>query len=197
MQGSLPIAYQDEHLLVVDKPAGVLSVAGRGLWHQDHVATRLGFPVWPAHRLDLETSGLLLLGRSPEVGAQLQSQFARRQVEKVYQAVLESPPPAAEGWISLALAADPERPGQYRPHREGKSALTHYRQLQGNRLELRPQTGRSHQLRVHCRYGCASPILGDPLYGRPASRLHLHAERLTFTHPISAQRLEVVSDCPF
>jgi tRNA pseudouridine32 synthase/23S rRNA pseudouridine746 synthase len=198
----LRILYQDEDLMVVDKPAGVLSVAGRASWNQDCLLARLQDldpNVRPVHRLDLETSGVLLLARNRATQAHLQRQFEARTVKKTYLARLQQCPDQDQGRIDLALAADPERSGCYLPDPHGKPALTHYRVIERAtaRLELSPHSGRSHQLRVHMRWGLNAPILGDRLYGQPGDRLMLHARRLEFVHPQSQESVAVESDPPF
>ena len=186
----LEILYQDDQLLAVHKPPGVLCQPGRQNWNQDSLWGRLlpRFPeLLPVHRLDLETSGVLLWARNPRSQRHLQAQFAERALEKTYEALLCRAPARREGRIELALAADPERPGCYRPDPDGKACLTDFRQLDGCRTELRPHTGRSHQLRVHAAYGLHSPIAGDSLYGGGPGPLRLHARRLQFTHPGGGQ----------
>lgn len=186
----LEILHQDDHLLAVHKPPGVLCQPGRQDWNQDSLWGRLlpHFPeLLPVHRLDLETSGVLLWARNPLSQRHLQAQFAERSLQKTYEALLSRAPARPEGRIDLALAPDPERPGCYRPDPHGKDCLTHFRQLDGCRVEFRPHTGRSHQLRVHAAYGLHSPIVGDGLYGGGPGPLRLHARRLQFTHPLGGQ----------
>ena len=195
----LEILHQDEHLLAVHKPPGVLCLPGRQDWNQDSLWGRLlpHFPeLLPVHRLDLETSGVLLWARNPHSQRHLQAQFAERCLEKTYEALLSHPPDRPQGRIELALAADPERPGCYRPDPDGKACLTDFRQLEDCRIEFRPHTGRSHQLRVHAAYGLRSPIAGDSLYGGGPGPLRLHASRLQFTHPLGGQ-LVVEASPPF
>jgi len=176
----LRILAENERWLAVDKPPGVLSVPGRESWNRDSVLTRLKarYPeLLVVHRLDLETSGVLLFARTAQAQRDLQRLFEERQVEKVYEAVLEGVP-AEAGTVTLRLGPDPARPGRYRVDPEGKEAITDYRRLEGPRVELRPRTGRSHQLRVHTSAGLGLPIVGDPLYGQPGPRLLLHCRRL-------------------
>ncbi|MCA9545694.1 MAG: RluA family pseudouridine synthase, partial [Myxococcales bacterium] len=154
------------------------------------------------HRLDLDTSGLLVVGRSPAVHAALQGLFAARRVQKRYLAVVEGHL-TGSGVIELALRGDPlDRPRQVvdaagKPARTGWHALA---QAGGaTRLALTPHTGRTHQLRVHCAHphGLNAPIRGDRLYGTPADRLHLHAESLAFEHPVTGAPLSVSAPAPF
>ncbi len=176
----LRILHENERWLAVDKPPGVLSGPGREGWNQDSVLTRLAarYPeLRPVHRLDLETSGVLLFARTAQAQRELQQLFEERKVEKVYEAVLEGIPPE-EGTLSLPLGPDPDRPGRYRVDPEGKEAITDYRRIEGCRVELRPHTGRSHQLRIHMASGLGLPIVGDALYGTPGPRLLLQCRRL-------------------
>lgn len=208
--GPLPILYEDSHVIAVNKPAGLLSVPGRGPLLRDSVSSRLraaypeGSGPLLVHRLDLATSGVLLAARSPEAHAALQRQFAERIVDKRYIAWVDGELAAASGRIDLALRLDPEdRPRQVHDPRHGKPAVTHWRTLAVSnartRVELRPLTGRTHQLRVHASHpaGLDAPIVGDPLYGRPGPRLMLHAEGLRLRHPITGDELELSCPAPF
>lgn len=200
------LVYQDASLLVADKPAGLLSVPGRGADKQDCLSARVQ-AVFPdgliVHRLDMATSGLLMFARGAEMQRQLSELFSQRRVEKRYLAVVSGHPPA-EGEIALPLIADwPNRPLQKVDFQVGKPSLTRYRLLQydpetdTSRLELEPVTGRSHQLRVHLS-AIGHPILGDLFYGgATADRLHLHAHRLSFMHPVSGACLNLSSPPPF
>ena len=258
--GSLEILYSDEHILAVNKPAGVLSVPGKdsaALYPVsectctrssgvpvpgDRVTTQdslsqgidvfklLSFSecsaeekLYVVHRLDMHTSGVLLLARSEEVYKELQRQFAAREVEKVYYAVLEgevteSGCGSAISWdagagsgsvvgrggiISLPLLPDyNNRPAQIVDLEQGKEAVTRFRilKIENGRtyVEFRPVTGRTHQLRVHSahRYGLNAPIVGDLLYGTPAERLMLHAYSVKFRHPVLGTPVEIVSPVP-
>lgn len=188
--------YEDDCLLVVNKPAGLKSEA---------LAENLSsHAFYPAHRLDQDTSGILVLARNMEVYKALQKQFVRRDVEKRYEAVIESLPvgkPAA-GVVSLPLLPNPfDRPRQMVNMEHGKAAITRYeikeQRANGTCLvDFFPATGRTHQLRVHAAHqdGLAAPIVGDRLYGTPAQRLMLHAAELTFTHPVSGEPMHFV--CP-
>jgi tRNA pseudouridine32 synthase/23S rRNA pseudouridine746 synthase len=207
------VLYADEVLLVLDKPAGLLSVPGKGEDKQDCLSSRLQLH-YPAarvvHRLDQATSGLLVMALGANAQRALNDAFASRQVHKRYVAVvdglLES---TAETWamIDLPILLDwPNRPRRI-IDAQGKPSCTRWRVLQHNptaqttRLELEPVTGRSHQLRVHLQ-ALQHPILGDALYGTPASqakatRLLLHASRLELNHPVSGQALVFTSEPPF
>lgn len=200
--GTLQILHQDAELLVVDKPAGVLSVPGRQGWNQDSVLTRLRerFPeLLPVHRLDMETSGVLVFARTSAAQVDLQAQFAAQTVRKCYQARLEGCPSPASGVIELALGRNPSRSGCYLPDPAGRAARTRYRLLDRERcrVEFWPETGRSHQIRVHAAHWLGCPIQGDRLYGTPAGRLLLHAWRLQLTHPITGVRLNFESSLQF
>ena len=212
-RGGMPrVCFRDRHLLVVDKPAGLLSVPGRGERHQDCLLHRVrechpGARV--VHRLDMDTSGLLVFALHPEAQSRLSRAFQTRQVAKHYLAVVAGRPPGVRGAIDLPLAADwPNRPRQVVDRARGRAALTRWELLgydpiaDRSRLLLRPVTGRSHQLRVHLQ-SLGHPILGDPLYADPAARhaaprLLLHARRLAFEHPLEPGRwLDVWSPEPF
>jgi len=208
----VPILYEDEWLIAVNKPAGLLSVPGRYRDRQDSVLSRLrhflpdGIALAAVHRLDQETSGILLLARDRQTHRQLGWQFQQRQVHKVYEAVLSGIVTADKGAIALPLWGDPEnRPYQQVDEARGKPSLTRFQVLarEGDytRVEFMPLTGRTHQLRVHAAdaRGLGIPILGDRLYGcsAGASRLHLHAKELSFQHPQSGQRLHIQANTPF
>lgn len=198
----LDILYEDDYLLVINKPEGMLSVPGKG--DADSVYQRLSI-LYPeatgpiiVHRLDMATSGLLLAAKTKEAHQNLQAQFKNRTIQKRYIALLEGEVPQDEGEIRLPLCPDPlDRPRQIVSEEFGKPALTHYRILERTSgktlIAFYPQTGRTHQLRVHAAHpqGLHCPILGDELYGRKAERLYLHAEYLAFTHPITSERIEI------
>ena len=207
----LDICHQDAALLVVAKPAGLLAVPGRGPEKQDCLATRVQarFPgALVVHRLDLGTSGLLVMALDPDVQRQLGRQFELRQVEKHYIAIVAGRLAEGERTIDLPLIADwPNRPRQMVDHTIGKPALTRLQALSYDaasdttRVLLLPETGRSHQLRVHLQ-AIGHPILGDELYAPPerhaqAPRLLLHAAFLAFTHPQTGERLAVSCPPPF
>lgn len=198
--GLRPI-FVDQHLLVVDKPAGLLSVPGRGEDKADCLLSRMqrDFPdALAVHRLDMATSGLLLLARGEEMHRQLSRLFRERLVDKRYIAVVAGCLPAECGEIDLPLICDwPNRPRQKVDFEIGKRSLTRFRLLDVDqerhlsRVELEPVTGRSHQLRVHLAE-LGHPILGDDLYGgvaqAMADRLLLHASELAFVHPASGKK---------
>jgi tRNA pseudouridine32 synthase/23S rRNA pseudouridine746 synthase len=150
-----------------------------------------------AHRLDMGTSGLMVAAKSRSVYVALQQQFADHTVEKRYMALLEGVPAQEKGTISIPLLSDPvNRPRQVVDYERGKEAITDYELVKGKgwpftRVWLYPHTGRTHQLRMHCALaeGLGCPIRGDELYGHPADRLYLHADRLVLTHPVSGERL--------
>ncbi|MBD2681093.1 MULTISPECIES: RluA family pseudouridine synthase [Nostoc] len=208
---SVPIIYEDEWLMAVDKPPGLLSVPGRYRDRQDSVFSRLcnmlpdGMTLASVHRLDQETSGILLLARDRQTHRQLSQQFQQRQVRKVYEALLAGFVEVEQGTIELPLWGDPEnRPYQQVDWQRGKPSLTQF-QVMGRegdytRVEFTPLTGRTHQLRVHAAdvRGLGVTILGDRLYGCRANvnRLHLHARELSFKHPqLGQMHLEV--ETPF
>jgi len=207
-----PILYQDEWLIAVNKPAGLLSVPGRYSDAFDSVLSRLrhllpdGMVLAAVHRLDWETSGILLLARDRQTYRQLSRQFQERQVHKVYEAVLSGSVTADQGAIELPLWGDPEnRPYQKVDQEQGLPSLTRFqvmaREGECTRVKFMPLTGRTHQLRVHAAdsRGLGVPILGDRLYGccAVASRLHLHARELRFEHPQSGQTLHLRVKTPF
>ena len=215
--GSLEILYSDEHILAVNKPAGVLSQdslsQGIDVFKLLSFSENLsGEKLYVVHRLDMHTSGVLLLARSEGVYKELQRQFAAREVDKVYYAVLQgevSPEGCGSavdwenGIISLPLLPDyNNRPAQMVDLERGKEAVTRFRilKIENGRtyVEFRPVSGRTHQLRVHSahRYGLNAPIVGDLLYGTPAERLMLHAYSVKFRHPVNGGLVEIVSPVP-
>ena len=200
------ILYADDHIVVVNKPSGLLSVPGRGPDKQECLALHLEH-LYPdikiVHRLDMDTSGLMVLARSAEVHKHLSRQFQDRQTQKTYHAICSGKPSLQSGYINLPMRCDWEkRPLQMIDFKQGKGAQTFWQILtQANDrflVELTPITGRSHQLRLHMK-SLGHPILGDNLYADPtslnqANRLMLHAKTLTFTHPINQQEMHF--DCP-
>ena len=200
----LDVVYRDRDLLVVNKPAGLLSVPGRGPERQDCLALRVRETCPDArivHRLDMETSGLMLFARTALAQRGLSRQFERREVRKEYVAVVQGRMPQVAGTVDLPLMRDwPNRPRQKVDHVQGKASLTHYRRLgecgdaPGTRLLLTPVTGRTHQLRIHLNY-IGYPIVGDRLYGdgKDAERLLLHASALSFSHPAEGRLLHLES----
>ena len=194
----LRVLYQDQDLLAVVKPSGVLTLPGRHSWNQDSLWRRLQreFPeVLSVHRLDLETSGICLWALNPATQRDLQRQFAERSVRKTYEALLNQVPESTRGCLDLPLAADPNRAGCYRVDPLGKASQTEFRQLDGVRYEFQPWTGRSHQIRVHAAQGLMAPIQGDRLYGDGQGPLRLHARSLHVLHRGQTLRLE--SATPF
>ena len=211
----------DASLLVFDKPAGLLCVPGRGPDKQDCLSARAAMQ-WPdakvVHRLDMATSGLVLMARGIEAQRALNLAFEKRRVGKRYTAVVcgelrndLSHPPPEDGWhtINLPLLLDwQNRPRSIVNPTEGKPSLTRWRVADPKphdppgttRLDLEPITGRSHQLRVHLQ-AIGHPIVGDPLYGtappEPTQRLLLHAEGIRFPHPATGETMAFVAPCPF
>jgi len=207
----LPILYQDKWLIAVEKPAGLLSVPGRYHDRQDSVQSRLRslFPnetLTAIHRLDQETSGILLLARDIQTYRHFSQQFQQRQVHKVYEAILGGKVMADAGVIELPLWGNPsDRPRQTVDWQQGKPSTTKFRVLAREdgttRVDFLPLTGRTHQLRVHAAdsSGLGTPILGDRLYGcrSNAQRLHLHAKEIIVQHPHTHQLLHLQSTTPF
>jgi tRNA pseudouridine32 synthase/23S rRNA pseudouridine746 synthase len=209
MDGLSALVHADEWLVVVDKPAGLLSVPGRGADKQDCASARVQRVYADAlvvHRLDMATSGLLLMARGPAMQRALSTAFAGREVRKRYVAVVHGLVGADEGTVDLPLIADwPNRPKQKVDLDRGKPSRTIYRVLSREggttRVELEPVTGRSHQLRVHM-MAIGHPLLGDKLYTPLAvqdlaPRLMLHATALEFAHPVSDAQLRFESAPPF
>jgi len=206
------IVYHDAAIVVVRKPGGMLSVPGRGPEKRDCVTSRLRglFPDMiqqPAvHRLDMATSGLMLLARTLEAHRRLSREFAGRRVEKVYIAVLEGEVAGESGRIDLAFRLDPDnRPYQVYDPVRGKAGVTLWRVLARDggrtRVEFIPRTGRTHQLRLHAAHelGLGCPIVGDSLYGkgRRGDPMLLHAAALGFIHPVSGRAMRFHSPPPF
>ncbi len=200
----LEIIYEDDVLLLVNKPAEFLSVPGKNI--SDSVQNRI-LELYPeailVHRLDQSTSGIILIAKNKNVHQQLQAQFIKRTVEKRYVALLDGIVKLKEGIIDLPIRVDLDnRPQQMVCYRYGKPSQTKYRVLTESngltKIHFYPITGRTHQLRMHAAHpsGLNAPIFGDDLYGKKEDRLHLHAEFLAFTHPISKERLsfEVKAD---
>jgi len=212
MDVDLPVLYVDPDFVVVDKPAGMLSVPGRGPDKQDCVESRVRqlFPDCPrqpaVHRLDMDTSGLLLLARTAPSHRLLSAQFAERRVVKKYIAVVEGLVEQEEGRIALAFRLDPDnRPRQVYDQERGKLGITLWRRCGSvggrTRIAFTPLTGRTHQLRLHAAHplGLNCPIVGDRLYGlrRAGERMLLHARGLEFFHPRSELPLSFSSPVPF
>lgn len=204
----LDILHHDHELLIVNKPAGLLSVPGRGEHLADCLLSRIqaAFPeALLVHRLDRDTSGVMVFALSPNAQRHLGLQFEKRHVKKVYVARVWGVPSEKSGTIDLPLCVDwPNRPRQKVDHENGRAALTEWKLLkaQGDtaRIRLMPQTGRSHQLRVHM-LEIGHPILGDPFYAegpaRDFPRMMLHAETLRLRHPDGGQGTQFRAKPPF
>ena len=204
----LEIMYEDEWLSVVNKPAGMLSVPGKSDIDSVYGRVRRMYPEATGpmivHRLDMATSGLILIAKTKEVHQNLQAQFKNRTVCKRYVAWLDGIVEKKEGHIELPLRPDPEdRPRQVVDAVHGKPAVTDYTVLHYDSgrtfISFIPKTGRTHQLRVHSAHplGLNAPIVGDELYGRKADRLYLHAEYLGFIHPVSGVYMEIEKESGF
>ncbi|MDU4436460.1 RNA pseudouridine synthase [Superficieibacter electus] len=213
----IEILYQDEHLLLINKPSGLLSLSGKNPWNIDSVHHRL-VQLFPdctlVHRLDFGTSGLMVIARNKGINASLCQQFSQRTVTKVYSALLCGHLENNEGIIDAAIAKDPAQfPLMTICSRQGKPARSRYRvverfyhaqtQLALTRVQLIPETGRTHQLRIHCQL-IGHPILGCDLYGgrlMPGTeltpRLMLHASELHFVHPVSETAIDAHNASPF
>lgn len=210
--GELKIVYRDPAFVVVEKPGGLLAVPGRGEDKQDCVVARLRglLPetiAQPAvHRLDMYTSGLMVLAVTAEAHRQLSRQFEERRVEKRYIALLDGLVAGEAGEIRLPFRLDPDnRPYQIHDPLRGKMGITRWRLLAvengRTRIEFTPLTGRTHQLRLHAahRLGLGVPIVGDRLYGhgREGERMLLHAAHLAFAHPSTGEPVSLDSPAPF
>lgn len=205
------LLFIDQHLLIFNKPSGLLSVPGRGPENQDCLSARVQaeFPeALVVHRLDMSTSGIIVMARGLDMQRAMNRLFESRQVDKAYEAVVNGCLRPEKGSVDFPLICDwPNRPRQMVDHTIGKPSLTHYEVLaydesnNVSRVRLIPHTGRSHQLRVHMQ-ALGHPILGDDLYATPealakADRLLLHACGLGFAHPASSEILDIVSPAPF
>lgn len=205
----LDILYQDDAVVVFNKPSGLLTVPGKAPEHKDSLEYRARL-VWPGvrvvHRLDMATSGVVVMALHADSQRELNRQFQQRETKKHYIAKVAGTVSADAGSIDLPLICDwPNRPKQKVCYQYGKASLTHYQVLQRNAdhstLKLIPVTGRSHQLRVHLQW-LGHPILGDKFYASEpaflaASRLLLHAERLEFRHPDTLVPIVCFTPCPF
>ncbi|MEE4277089.1 MAG: RluA family pseudouridine synthase [Halieaceae bacterium] len=202
------VIYEDPHLLLIDKPDLLLSVPGRHPLNRDCMISRLAErydEVLVVHRLDLDTSGIMLVARSKAAQAALSRLFQERRIHKLYRAWVAGRVSEDAGAIDLPIARDWENRPRQKICTSGKASLTHFRVLhreaQRSLLELRPVTGRSHQLRIHCRE-IGHPILGCDLYAPPAvlgaaARLMLHATRIAFRHPVTGREFVGHSPAPF
>lgn len=204
----LPILYEDSHIVVVNKPAGLLSVPGIHVSDSVYERIKMRYPQATGplivHRLDMSTSGIMILAKTKEAHKYLQMQFIKRRVEKTYLALLEGEINKKEGVIDLPLRVNlDDRPRQLVCETYGKSAKTIYKVLSitngTTRVKLIPITGRTHQLRVHTAHqnGLNAPIKGDDLYGNNLDRLYLHAFSLRFYHPITYKSMLLEAEADF
>ncbi|MBY5946249.1 RluA family pseudouridine synthase [Photobacterium rosenbergii] len=205
---SVEIIYQDEDMAVVNKPAEFLSVPGKTIEDSVYLRMKHQFPKATGplivHRLDMSTSGLMVIAISKRANKSLQKQFIQRTVQKRYTALIDGVLEQDTGYINLPMRGDlNDRPRQLVCYEHGKPAETKWEVISRNdkhtKVHLYPKTGRTHQLRVHCAHasGLNMPILGDDLYGVKANRLHLHAERLELVHPITAEPMVFQVDAEF
>jgi len=187
--------YEDDWIVVVDKPSGMLSVPGKIEGYSVETAMRKRYPeCMICHRLDMGTSGLLIIAKTIDIYKPMQEQFVKHEVRKKYLALLEAGchQKGDKGTISLPLRPDPmNRPRQIVDMEHGKRAVTDYEFLSDRMVALCPQTGRTHQLRIHCAHpeGLHCPIVGDELYGTKADRLMLHAAEISFRHPVTGVQM--------
>ena len=206
---NLEIVYEDPWLSVINKPAGMLSVPGKEDAVSVYSLTREQYPEadgpLTVHRLDMATSGLMLIAKTKRVHQNLQAQFKNRLVRKRYVALLEGIVPKDKGTVDLPPCLNPlDRPRQMVHTEHGKPAITDYQVLERldgkrTRIAFYPRTGRTHQLRIHAAHplGLHCPIIGDELYGEKADRLYLHAEYLEFTHPITGETVRITKEAEF
>jgi len=204
---TIKIIYQDEAIIAINKPQALLSVPGLGPEKQDCAIARLlkiNPEIKVVHRLDCYTSGLMIFAIGIEMQRALSKIFHDRKIEKAYIALVDDWLPEDEGIIKFPMRCDiNNRPRQIVDYEHGKSAITRWQVIQRNethtRLLLKPQTGRTHQLRVHCA-AMQYPIIGDQLYGPTPSnqpRMMLHAQSLNFEHPVSGKRMALLSPAEF
>ena len=205
---SLEIIYQDEYLIAINKPGGLLSVPGLGEMNQDSVATRMlvmNRDVKVVHRLDCLTSGIMLLAIGIKMQRELSRQFHDRKVNKQYLAVVRGTLSEQRGIIDIPMRGDPDdRPRQIVDYQQGKASTTHWQVVSvengRTRLLLKPITGRTHQLRIHC-IAIGHIIVGDTLYGNEQEaqedRMLLHAERIDFFHPATGEAMSLAAPCDF
>ncbi len=207
----IEVLFEDEHILLINKPSGLLSLSGKNPLNKDSVHYRLvqDYPTaLMVHRLDFGTSGIMVLALNKSVNSHLTKQFQDRTVVKIYMAILHGKVVQGSGIIDLPIAKDkPNFPLQKICFESGKQALTRYEVVESldspkrSRVVFRPETGRTHQLRIHSRE-LGHPILGCDLYGTEqaeamADRMLLHATTLEFDHPVSGERVMGQCDCPF
>ena len=204
----LNIVYEDQWLLIINKPAGMLSVPGKERQTSIYDLAREAYPEADGpmivHRLDMATSGLLIIAKDKKTHQHLQAQFKNRSIRKKYIALLDGVVPEDEGTIELPLCPNPlDRPRQMVDTQYGKPAITYYQVLERTdkytRIAFYPHTGRTHQLRVHAAHpsGLHCPIIGDELYGKKDKRLYLHAESIEFTHPVNGQSMCITEKADF
>jgi tRNA pseudouridine32 synthase/23S rRNA pseudouridine746 synthase len=204
----LAVVFEDEVLIAVNKPSGLLSQPGRQVEDSVVVRVRAARPDASGsllvHRLDMDTSGVLLLAKTPEAHAALQQQFEKRQVQKRYRALIDGDVSGAGGLINLPLRLDVDRrPYQIVCPDHGRAAVTAWKLVRRSagqsEIVMYPQTGRTHQLRVHAsdERGLGFPVVGDRLYGLEGDRLCLHAEKLVINHPQHGGRVKLESPSPF
>lgn len=204
----LEILFEDEAMVVVNKPSGLLSVPGKTIKDSAYTRLQQRYPdvegPFVIHRLDMATSGLLVFALTKRANKSLQKQFISRSVQKRYVALLEGKVNQTSGQIELPMRGDPDdRPRQLVCFEHGKPAETYWELIESrdgrSKLYLYPKTGRTHQLRVHCAHhlGLNLPMVGDGLYGQRADRLHLHAQRLEIEHPYSKQPMTFEAECEF
>jgi tRNA pseudouridine32 synthase / 23S rRNA pseudouridine746 synthase len=207
-ENELDIVHEDEFILVINKPSGLLSAPGKlsadSVYHRVQYKYPEASGTLVVHRLDMATSGLLVIAKNKEAHKNLQAQFKNRSIKKRYIALLNGRIKGNSGTISLALLPDyNNRPCQMVDIENGKLALTHWRVLEISnnitRIEFTPVTGRTHQLRIHAAHflGLNAPILGDELYGKKDERLYLHAEYIEFKHPISGKTISIEKKADF
>lgn len=205
---NIEIVYEDDYLAVIHKPHEFLSVPGKNVTDSVYQRVKVLYPnaTGPliVHRLDMSTSGLILIAKSEEIYKNLQSQFIKRTVQKRYVALLDGIVTQDKGFIDLPLRVDLDnRPNQLVCYEHGKSARTKFevisKENNQTRIHFYPITGRTHQLRVHASHnlGLNCPIIGDDLYGTKADRLHLHAEEITFEHPKQFKKITIVKKAKF
>lgn len=204
----LNIVYEDQWLLIINKPAGMLSVPGKERQTSIYDLVRKAYPEAEGpmivHRLDMATSGLLIIAKDKKTHQHLQAQFKNRSIRKKYIALLDGIVPEDEGTIELPLCPNPlDRPRQMVDTQYGKPAITYYQVLERTdkytRIAFSPHTGRTHQLRVHAAHpsGLHCPIIGDALYGKKDKRLYLHAESIEFPHPVNGQSMCITEKADF
>ena len=203
----LPIIYEDDNIIVIDKPIGVISHARGRYWDEASVASFVrdkvsgmdGERAGIVHRLDRATSGVMICAKNSETLSMLQKQFSTRKTKKSYYAVVQGTPEPAQAIIYVPIARNPNKPQTFRPDPQGKISSSEYEVIDSNDehalLRLTPKTGRTHQLRVHLQY-IKHPIVGDELYGdKKADRLYLHAYSLEITIP-GGERKVFISEVP-